>query len=151
MKRKIVVLVPLIVGILSVCISCGLLSVATGNVSSSFFDDYNGDYEEGDSSLTPPDWILGTWRNEEAKRTLEFSENNVIIRYTSIENLGKTYGDSDKFKIEQDTSDPSSYIVYISNLTTGQNPIIYRFKKISGSQIQHSGANTEYGLLYDRQ
>ncbi len=154
MKKRNLLVFPCIVVVAFVFGSCSLLKVATGNISTSFFDDVDssdsGMFEE-DSELSPPEWILGTWKNGEAKRTIEFTKNNVIIRYTSIENLGKTYGDPEKFKIEQDKSDPSSYSVFISNVSTGQNPSIYRFRKISDTQIEHIGASNDHGLIYIRE
>jgi hypothetical protein len=156
MTKKMVLLITLLVTIIIVFSSCGLLSVGSGNFSSSGFfsgamdsdNDSDSGFFEDESIVSPPQWILGTWNSKEMDRTAKFTTDNIILRSASIENFAKKYGNSNTYKLDEETIGSSIYVVYVNNISTGQNPTIYKWEKLSDSVIKYSGGSNGNGIIF---
>lgn len=150
--------IPLIVAGFLLLASCVTLNEASSKLSSSSLkgaigsSDKSVDLFEEEGVLSPSSWILGSWTNEDLNHTVKFSEDNIIIDSgTSIMNFKKMYGDTDKYKLDEDKSVNTAYIVFINNIKTGQNPIIYNYEKISDTEIGFTNSMGESSYSFIKQ
>lgn len=112
-------------------------------------DSING---EKQGSLSPPNWIIGTWGSEIYK--VVFSKNNVIFTAhgsSTSTTINFKELDKDPTELIENVKTKNEYVFGTrTHLYGSWVDITYKFRKISSTQIEYMSDDIIRGVLYKK-